>query len=175
MNQLISSRVGEECKFKSMSIKCDLCERNVRRHYQYENTIVCDLCNIILKFDVTSVQKGILCLSDKSQKDIVRETIDFLKENQRMPNIHEIDPNAKMLGCNMSKIIILLERKSEKELKYFPEFKIFFTDKINFNFFGINIFGSKFYKYSDYEFFSNNKLEKVPLTKDQKYIIKSIK
>jgi hypothetical protein len=56
----------------------------------------CRLCHMIKSVNIKYMNELILCRSDLSQKDIVRETLQFILKNKKNPLPQEIDPQVKL-------------------------------------------------------------------------------
>lgn len=60
----------------------------------------CELCKSIILYDKKETYKIILLISNKSQKSIVLDTINYFNNNGCIPSPHNIDENVK--GIDMS-------------------------------------------------------------------------
>ncbi len=165
--QYIGTQSGKIAKFVTNS-NCTVCDIYMSKLYEYnEKCRLCELCNILHQYDTTIVTRGILCISDLDQIDIIKKTNEFLKTNKRIPHISDVDPDAKFINMSTFKLIPVLKTDKKK----FKNIKLFFTDMINYTFYPYNKFTWKPTAYPSFGFFFENKLEKENLSKEQLEII----
>ncbi len=159
---------------------CYVCNRNVPHVYNYKiNDILynlCELCNTVYTYNTAHLKYGILCSSDVDQLEIIKKTHEHFIRFKRIPNIVDIDENAKLINAPTPDIIIAMSKGNCEQKNKFDNIKLYFTDKIKLTSlaqttkFGQTIPNVR--RYRDYGFFLENNLEKVCLTKEQCDVIK---
>lgn len=127
---------------KSIS-NCSNCSTKMKILYDYSSFKLCELCNIVFKYDNYTIHKGILCRTDLTQKQIIDLTHKFLKSKKRIPRILEIDPNAKIVDMNFMDVL-------DSNLN---KIKLFFSDMINYDHFSFVSMFARPTKYEPYVFF----------------------
>ena len=174
--ELTNKHCESQYRINKTKSQCTNCNGKASILYNYENLPyrLCELCNIVHKYSVRTMESGIICKTNLSQIKIITMTRDFLKTNRRIPNITEIDPDAKLIDCPIPDLLEVMRNSSSKQKKYFSDFKLFFTDMINYNGFA---FASMFWrplKYKEYQFFEivNESVPLISLNDEQKDILK---
>jgi hypothetical protein len=154
---------------------CSNCRNMSRILYNYENLphSLCELCNTVFRYSARTMCTGIICQTEKSQVEIIRQTYDFLKTNKRVPKISEIDPSAKIANYPFPDLLKGMKSSTKKQRLKFDKLKLYFTDMIDYNTFP---FASMFWrpsKYLEYQFFEVVAAEsgRVDLSSVQKGII----
>lgn len=129
---------------------CSNCSTKMKVLYSYTdyNFKLCELCNIVFKYDAFSIHKGILCHTMLTQDQIIELTHKFLKSNKRIPRINEIDPGAKIVDRNFVDVLDLIRSND------FMEIKLFFSDMINYDHFSFVSMFARASKYEPYAFFN---------------------
>ena len=90
--------------------------------------ICCRACNIINNINYGSLDEVLLYHSNLSQLEILRKTINFILENDRIPDVLEIDKNAKNIKISLLEFIsILISNKNKKLPDEIKNYKIFFS------------------------------------------------
>lgn len=173
---VLSSKIGKRYTTSSNS-ECSNCNNYVFKLIQYDGkktVSLCELCNIIAKYNTDSLNKAILVSSKVSQKEIIKKTFEYISKNKKVPTIKEIDPKANYIRESSIDIINAFKNCSLDERKILSNIKLFFTDKIDYNNFGFNIYTWRATVYKDYCFFleENNNLPFTELTDEQRKIIK---
>lgn len=163
----------------SANHKCTLCKKNVPQVYVYKRAEVtyflCELCNLVYRYDNDRLKYGILCVSSMEQNDIVTKTHEYFAKYRQIPNIVNVDKEAKFIDVSTPDLICVLSSDTTRDKFY--DIKLFFTDKNKLSTlqnikFGINGV-PKIRRYQDYGFFVENVLEKVSLSPEQIDIIKN--
>ena len=75
---------------------------------------LCDLCNMVSNVSKANVFEVVICVSELSQKEIIKKTIELYKQNDIMPLPMEIDKNVKKY--NISPYLLL---SMDIDKKYF--------------------------------------------------------
>lgn len=88
--------------------------------YNKTYNLCCQLCHIIVNFNISDSKKIKIYDSKLSQLEIIRKTSDYIYLNRKFPSIEDIDINASIINI---KSITFFEEKTDK--------KIFFTDQID--------------------------------------------
>jgi len=96
---------------------------------------------------------GIICQTDLSQVDIIRQTFDFLKHNKRIPRISEIDSSARIVKYPFPDLLKGMKLTNNEQQIHFLKFKLFFTDMIDYNSFPFSSIFWRPHKYPEYQFF----------------------
>lgn len=87
--------------------------------------LCCKFCHMILNFRHSYCNSLLLCWSDMSQIDIVRNSIDYIIINGTIPQVSDIDKNAKNLNISLIEYINIINNKMPDEFK---KYKIFLSD-----------------------------------------------
>ena len=154
---------------------CSNCQNASRVLYDYDNLphSLCELCNTVFRYSTRTMSTGIICYTEMSQVEIIQHTYDFLKDHKRVPRISEVDPSAKIVNYPFPDLLKGMKSSTKKQRSNFSNFKLFFTDMIDYNSF---TFSSMFWrpvKYPEYQFFEVVAKEsgKTDLSSIQKGII----
>lgn len=81
----------------------------------------CHLCHVVVEFSPKDDKMIMFCESNKSQLDIIRETINYIINERKFPSILQIDPLAKYANMKFSKFF-----ESNENIK------IFFTQELEY-------------------------------------------
>ncbi len=158
--------------------KCSQCSKHVPRVYNYTNTTdnkklasLCELCNNMYKYNTSHLKYGMLCSSKLTQMDIIHKTHEHFAKYKQMPNITDIDIDAKQFDTSTYHIVKAMLNFQNDGL--FKDVKFFATDKINIDNLTCAKLGgsSKIRRYADFGFFVKNILDKCELSADQIKII----
>jgi hypothetical protein len=154
---------------------CSNCRTASRILYDYENLphSLCELCNTVFRYSTRTMSSGIICQTELSQVDIIRQTYCFLKENKRVPRISEIDPSARIVNYPFPDLLKGMKASTKKQRLKFDKLKLFFTDMIDYNAFPFSSMFWRPLKYPEYQFFEvvNNESGRVDISSVQKGII----
>ena len=133
--------------------------------------ISCRGCYIVTHIDFNFNDDIILCWSLTPQIDIIRNTVDFFINNSYIPEIKEIDPNAKKINLSVFEFSCLI---SSFDKKYIPQksktsrlqqvpsclpnefknYKIFFTNNFDTSFIEDNYHDDEEYMFVDTDDYS---------------------
>ncbi len=162
---------------------CDFCKSNVMQYYAYViNTNkfdICELCNVVCNYTYKNIKYCIVCWSEINQCDINMLTNKFINNNNRIPNIYEIDKNAKLIkSLSFPFVALFYEHGNSEDINKIKNIKLFFTDKINLQKIrnvGTNIFSknniSKIKPSDGFVFFVTNQIDKINLMPEEYDII----
>lgn len=121
---------------------CSYCGGYYKK-YMYCNIInskkiipACKLCYIITNFTILHQKELILCWSKLDQNIIVKKTMEHLKQNNKIPSVIEIDPDAKQ--TNISLIEFISYYKIVKTLKNKMEYKVFVTSLFDYSYLDVS-------------------------------------
>jgi hypothetical protein len=90
----------------------------------------CNACHIITHLNI-GLPKGIDVYSSKlSQLDIIKKTVDYIVENNRMPKLQDIDPKIEDSPISLFEYVNLLDHIDSQ----FADCKIFFNGDFNITF-----------------------------------------
>lgn len=109
-------------------------------NYDVNNVdVCCYMCNMII--GINQCHKSIvLYYSNKPQKDIVTETLTFIRKYDRVPYPHEIDNDIMVSPITLLEYIGIIVSGLDN---LFPNYKVFFTQGMSIDFVRAN-FGKKF-------------------------------
>lgn len=95
------------------------------------NTIkpCCQLCNIITSFSPKYSSSIIFASSNKTQLEIIRETVNYIYIHKKVPSIKDIDINAEIINIKYNDFFH--KRKTTKEIIVPENVKIFFSNQLN--------------------------------------------
>lgn len=98
----------------------------------------CQMCYRVTHFDkVDFLDQMVLCWSNMDQREIVAQTVDFIKTNDRVPNIEEIDNDVKMVPLSLVEFADILNKYLYRDLPdELKNLKIFFTHELDLKFLG---------------------------------------
>lgn len=134
--------------------------------------VCCYMCNMII--GVNQCHKSVaLYYSNKTQQDIVTETLSFIRKFNRVPYPHEIDKDIMVSPITLLEFIGIIASGFDK---LFTNYKVFFTQGMNTSFVKAN-FGKtfKFNTNSSSDGEPNKKKLKIQkLNHDQISILKTI-
>lgn len=156
--------------------QCSNCSNSVRVTYYYKTAKynLCEFCNTVYKYCARNMMNGIICKTKLKQVDIVRKTYDLLKQNKKMPKITEVDPDARIVDHAFPEILSCMKHSDFKNIPNnisndFSDFKLFFTDMIDYNGFPFFSMFNRPKKQVEYFFFedANINVPKISLTKNQ--------
>lgn len=185
-------QIGFFCKIKSEISnkehkniklnKCYFCGSNVNSYYSYiindMEFEICGLCNIVCNYNYKNIKNCVVCWSKMTQNDINMRTNIFINKNNRIPNIHEIDKNAKIINLSFPLISLFYEYGNENDINKIQNIKLFFTDRINvqqIKNIGNNIFSknnnTKIKQKDGFEFYVTNQIDKINIPEEQHNII----
>jgi len=94
------------CKYTYGRYPCVYCGGIYKKNMRTVNTnnkkyICCDICYSVTHINAISDKYIVLCHSKKSQLDIVRDTVNYISENNVIPFFNEIDKNAKLIPISL--------------------------------------------------------------------------
>lgn len=99
--------------------------------------ISCYLCHTISHINYNFKNDIVLCVSQLTQLNIVRKTVEFIIKFKRIPSIIEIDPNAKLTELSFVDYSNLLIHANTKNINLslepdinFDKYKIFFNSNM---------------------------------------------
>lgn len=93
--------------------------------------ILCKLCYIIGN-DTINENKIDIYKSDKSQREIIRETVEGIEEENRIRKAKEIDKKAERKKLSVIEYRAMIRESKNGEI--LKNIKYFFNDKVNINF-----------------------------------------
>lgn len=97
--------------------------------------LCCKVCYDITHINNSFNNEMIVCYSQLSQLEIVRKTIDFIINNNKVPKINNIDKNASRVQLSVMEFSNILVHSKQNKYNY----KIFFTEKLDTTFVSANI------------------------------------
>ena len=168
---LLSSKVGLKYQIVYKQ-ECTNCKLHGFKLFKYDdNDVYCELCNTVATYNIDTFKKGLLCISNKSQIDIIKSTYESLKKNKKVPLIKDIDPDAKMINMSSYDIINVFRNGNGNDIGEFNNIKLYFSDKTNYSNYSFNQFTWKPIIFKDYYFYLINDLDKDNLSDNQLNII----
>jgi hypothetical protein len=120
---------GEICgycggRYKKYLYMCSITDKN----YELDNCILgCKLCYMITHITPEVIKECVLLVSDLSQREIIRRTVDYYLKYNKMPEIKDIDAGVLDLDLSLVEYLALLS-KTNFRLK---NGRIFFTKYLN--------------------------------------------
>lgn len=143
---------------KKLLTKCkNTCEYCGGRYLKYlicarrkgKSYCCCRLCYLVTHINFGFEEEMVLCWSKMDQKEIVRNTVDFVinNNNDYFPNIKDIDPEAELVPISIfefSNILIKCYNNKKPLPKSFKNYKIFFNEKTDTTFLDFCTSGSLF-------------------------------
>ncbi|CAH6421136.1 Hypothetical protein KVN_LOCUS153 [uncultured virus] len=106
--------------------------------------ITCRLCYIINHINYGFGDETIICQSNFTQKEIVRRTVDFFIQNERIPNPIELDLNVKINPLSVMELSnILIKYSFESIPNEMKNYKLFFTSNLDISFLNANLISQK--------------------------------
>jgi len=97
-----------------------------------ETTMIlcCKVCKMIKECSYKNQKDLVLCWSKVSQIDIVSETTKYVRKNNRIPKITEIDPDAKQIQLSLIEFIELVGGvKIPRQMNMYKVFLSSYFDK----------------------------------------------
>jgi hypothetical protein len=136
--------------------------------------IACRLCYITTHINYGHMKDVIVCYSKLDQFEIVRKTIDYVIENDYIPEPSKIDSDVKKPPLSLMELCSILIENDNCIPKELQNYKIFFTNEIDLTF-------TDFYKKksnsmfddptdSPYMFQDSDDEEEIPKEKEESYI-----
>lgn len=107
--------------------KCYFCESKINLQLTYHDDKIinsCPLCHIVVNYCKEYIYHSILCHTKLSQLEIIKKTWEFYNSKGYVPKPTEIDPNTKIIK------IPTFIFANFRDKKYFQNFCVFFTNKI---------------------------------------------
>ena len=107
--------------------------------------LCCRACYIITHINSSFNNEIQLCSSELSQTDIIKKTVNYIANNNKIPNVLDIDQNAKILKLSIMELANILVSNSYinatfiNQLEEFNNYKIFFTQEFDTTFIDANI------------------------------------
>lgn len=120
---------GEICgycggRYKKYLYMCSLKDEN----YELDNCVLgCKLCYMVTHITPEVIKECILLVSDLSQREIIRRTVDYYLKHNKIPEIKDVDTEALDLDLSLVEYLALLS-KTNFRLK---NVRIFFTKYLN--------------------------------------------
>lgn len=96
--------------------------------------VCCRMCYTLTHLNYNmccSLDELILCYSKLDQLDILRKTVNFTIKTNTVPNVLDIDPQARKLNLSVMELCALLIAKYDNKCS---DYKIFFTNKLDTTF-----------------------------------------
>jgi hypothetical protein len=85
----------------------------------------CSICNSLIAFTTPQSKYMKLCVSQLSQLDIIRKTVDYIIKHKTCPDIETIDDEAEEYDISCGKFISDPTNKKYKNMKiFFPKLDI---------------------------------------------------
>lgn len=125
--------------------KCYYCNHFFNKYlycinYDVHKYVVCKFCYTVTNIDFFLHHKGIVLLySILPQLDIIKKTINYIKDNNKIPLFKDIDVNIKKTKLSLLEYLVVRDHIKDNN------YKIFFTDKFKIDFMN----GSNSYLFSD--------------------------
>lgn len=126
------------CKFTSGRFPCSYCGGKFRRNMRQviigtKKYTCCDMCYYITHINYGARGNLCVCYSKMSQYDIIKKTIDYIKENDIIPFFNEIDKDVKIVPISIIEYSNILMSK-KKLPKQMDNYKIFITQNYDTTF-----------------------------------------
>jgi hypothetical protein len=162
---------------QSFNKKCELCGFRMFKLSVYPNCgSICELCEIVVNFNPYFFTKGIICISNLSQLEIINRTHIFFKNKRQIPQITEIDPDVEIVPIPYPEIISFFTNAPDNVFdknEILSKFKIFFTNQINPNNYISNDFIKKTNFNNDFKYFKQINVPKANIDKCLIDLVKS--
>lgn len=113
---------------------CFHLDENPKNNDKDNMDISCRLCYIATHINYGHIKDLLVCYSSLSQTEILRKTINFIVDNDYVPEPSDLDPNVKKAPISLMELCsVLIENKNilPNELK---DYKLFFTNQIDITF-----------------------------------------
>jgi hypothetical protein len=136
-------------------LHCIHIDKNKSNNNLENLSISCKGCYIITHVDFSFNDDIVLCWSLTSQVDIIRNTVDFVIKNGHLPQIKEIDPDAKKINLSVFEYSCLISSFKKKYIpNEFNNYKIFFTSNLDTSFIEDNYCDDEEYMFVDTDDYS---------------------
>jgi hypothetical protein len=127
-------------------ITCSICNETV---YEGSSLLesngdikkICKLCDMCINFSPLLSNNFIVCKSSFDQERINSLTIAFIKNNNKMPSIKDIDPDAILItGITVSNFILINSdhyksiSNNNKLIKLMNTYRLFFSNNLDVDF-----------------------------------------
>jgi hypothetical protein len=116
----------------------------------------CRACYIITHLNYGFLNSITLCWSKLSQIDIIKKTIEMSISNNSVPDITDVDPDAKKSPLSVMELCCILKMNKKDIIKNIKKIKVFFTKDFDITF-------TNFYCKSDN---INKKISRRPMCLD---------
>ncbi|MBA43027.1 MAG: hypothetical protein CMF62_03345 [Magnetococcales bacterium] len=136
-NEKVSKKIWSDT-LKKYNSTCYYCSNKYNRGFtcikiKNEYRLVCFVCTMIKKCRIADRDKMTLCYSKMPQKEIVKLTINFIRQKKYIPNIKTIDKNAKSLNLSLDEYIDIIEEKKEIPKYIKSRYKVFLNNYFDFS------------------------------------------
>jgi len=126
-------------KFKNTCFYCNL--QYDKYLYVHKNNLACKICYMINNRSINSVKQFDIYYSLKTQSEIIKNSIKYIKENGEIPLPNNIDNNVLKINLSIVEYFDILKKKNNlpslfNNIKYFfnYDFDYSFIDNNHFSF-----------------------------------------
>jgi hypothetical protein len=123
------------CKtMNDSNFRCNSCDQKYTKYYKNNGTSMCYFCYILK--NIAFFDKEIMvCKSNKTQKDIIIDTYNYLKENDVLPSCNQLNSQP----TELSVIELCRIYQADNLLPNSLNIRIIFTQNLNISNLGLNL------------------------------------
>ena len=134
----VKKKYKDKCKYCGNTYKFMFCVSNGKVPDKNNSILCCKLCKMVTQCDYSYQKELVLCWSNEPQETIIKKSIKYLENFGKIPNITQIDPNAKKLEVSLIEFVDLLTENAKLPFAM-SKYKVFLTPYFNFSYMNLKL------------------------------------